>query len=303
MLDYAFEVEHFDRHLGAMLAILERRQLLDNTLVIVTSDHGMPFPRVKGNAYDSANHVPFAAMWKRGISNPGRTVADFVSFVDLAPTFIELAGLKWSDTGMAESSGRSLTDIFHSAKSGRVNLARDHVLIGKERTDIGRPNDWGYPIRGLVKDGWLYLRNFEPGRWPVGNPETGYLDCDGGATKTFILDAYRKDHAEVHWALCFGLRPGEELYDLSKDPDCTTNLASVTEAAEMRAALQKTLFSKLKEQGDPRMSGQGHIFDNYPYANPAQARFYERFMKGENVQAGWVSRTDFERAPITPGAK
>ena len=112
MLDYAFEVEHFDRHLGRMLAALEKRGLLENTLVIVTSDHGMPFPRVKGNAYEFANHVPFAAMWKRGIAKPGRVVDDFVSFIDLAPTFIELAGLKWSETGMAESPGRSLDGHF-----------------------------------------------------------------------------------------------------------------------------------------------------------------------------------------------
>ena len=102
----------------------------------------------------------------------------FTHFIDVAPTFIELAGLKWSETGMAESPGRSLTDLFQSDNSGVVNPARDHVLIGKERTDIGRPHDGGYPIRGIVRGGWLYLRNFEPARWPAGNPETGYLDCD-----------------------------------------------------------------------------------------------------------------------------
>ena len=71
------------------------------------------------------------------------------SFIDLAPTFIEVAGLKWSETWMAELSGCSLTDIFRSDKSDLVNPARDHVLIGKERTDVGLPHDWGYPTRGI----------------------------------------------------------------------------------------------------------------------------------------------------------
>lgn len=100
LLDYGFEIEHFDRHLGRMLDSLEKRGLLENTLIIVTSDHGMPFPRGKGSAYEYSNHVPFVAMWKGGIAGSGRSVEDFVSFIDLAPTFIELAGLKWSETGM-----------------------------------------------------------------------------------------------------------------------------------------------------------------------------------------------------------
>lgn len=300
LLDYAFEVEHFDRHLGRMLATLEQRGLLDNTLIIVTSDNGMPFPRVKGNAEEFANHLPLAAMWKRGIAKPGRVVDDFVSFIDFAPTFIEVAGLKWSETGMAESPGRSLTDIFRSEKSGLVSAGRDHVLIGKERTDIGRPHDWGYPTRGIVQGGWLYLRNFEPTRWPAGNPETGYLDCDGGATKTAILADHRQNPADPHWALCFGMRPAEELYDLRADPDCLRNLASAAEAAAPRSALTNRLFTELRQQGDPRMFGQGDVFDQYLHASPGHVGFYERFLRGEKLTTGWVNPTDFEKAPISP---
>ncbi|MEA3212587.1 MAG: N-sulfoglucosamine sulfohydrolase [Chthoniobacter sp.] len=295
LLDYAFEVEHFDRHLGRMLETLEKRGLLANTLVIVTSDHGMPFPRVKGNAYEFANHVPLAARWPAGIAKPGRAVDDFVSFIDLAPTFIELAGLSWAQSGLAESSGHSLTDIFRSEKSGLVNPARDHVLIGKERTDIGRPHDAGYPIRAIVKGGWLYLQNFEPARWPAGNPETGYLDCDGGATKSFILDAHRANHADPHWALCFGLRPGEELYDLSKDPDCLHNLALGPQTSSEQSALREQMLGELRQQGDPRMSGQGEVFDRYEHSNKAHVGFYERFMAGEKLPTNWVNPTDYEK--------
>jgi arylsulfatase A-like enzyme len=294
ILDYAVEVEHFDRHLGRMLETLERRGLLDNTLVIVTSDHGMPFPRCKGNAYDFANHVPLAAMWGAGIQAKGRIVDDYVSFIDVAPTIIELAGLEWSQTGMAMSPGRSLTDVFFSSQSGRVNPARDHVLLGMERHDIGRPGDVGYPIRSIIRDGVAYLRNFEPARWPACDPETGYLNCDGGATKTVVLELHRQDAGNLHWALCFGKRPGEELYDLSRDPDCMRNLAGNPEMAELQSRLREQLFAELTAQGDPRMAGQGHVFDEYPYANPAQRNFYERFMKGEKLNAGWVNPTDFE---------
>lgn len=300
LLDYAFEVEHFDRHLGRMLESLERRGLLDNTLVIVTGDHGMPFPHGKGNAYELSNHVPLAAMWKRGIAKPGRTIDDFVSFIDLAPTFVELAGLAWAETRMAESPGRSLTEFFRTEKSGRVNPARDYVLVGKERTDIGRPHDWGYPIRGIQKDGFLYLKNFEPTRWPGGNPETGYLDCDGGATKSFVLAAHRENPSNQFWQLCFGLRPAEELYDLKADPDCVHNLADNPSAAKTRATLHDAMTAELKRQGDPRMAGNGAIFDNYLHASPGNVGYYERFMAGEKMKANWITPSDVERAPIAP---
>lgn len=298
MLDYAYEVEHFDRHLGRMLKSLEDRGLLENTLVIVTSDHGMPFPRCKGNAYECSNHVPMAAMWQRGIGGAGRRVDDYVSFIDIAPTFIELAGLSWSDTGMAESPGRSLTDIFVREEPGRINPQRDHVLIGMERHDIGRPGDVGYPIRAIITGGLAYLRNFEPTRWPACNPETGYLNCDGGATKTVILDLHREQADNSHWALCFGKRPGEELYDLRRDPDCIHNLAGESSHAAIKAKLQNRLFEQLRRQGDPRMEGQGHIFDEYPHASAAHRNFYERYLRGEKLQAGWVNPTDFEKKPL-----
>lgn len=292
MLDYAFEVEHFDRHLGRMIADLEKRGLLENTLVIVTADHGMPFPRSKGNANVQANHVPLAMMWKKGILQPGRTLADFVSFVDLAPTLIEVAGMKWSDTGMAESPGRSLIDLF----ANKPAHVRDHVLLGKERTDVGRPHDWGYPIRAIVTKDSVFVENFEPTRWPGGNPETGYMDCDAGATKTFIIDAHRKNPADPFWQLCFGLRSGTEFYDLKTDPDFVNSLP-----ADPRATALKTqLHAELTQHGDPRMSGQGAIFDEYKHASPGNVGFYEKFMSGKPVKANWINQSDIEPKPVLP---
>ncbi len=291
MLDYAYEVEHFDNHLGRMIAELEKRGELDNTLILVTSDHGMPFPRVKGNAYENANHIPLAMRWPKGIARPGRAENDFVSFIDIAPTVLELAGLSHEKSGMASITGRSLTDVFRGEKAA----ARDFVLLGKERTDIGRPHDWGYPTRAIAHDNWMYVRNFEPERWPAGNPETGYLDCDAGATKTFILDAHRKDAADKFWALCFGLRPGEELYNLKTDPDCIDNMAGKPEIAALQAKLRAKMESELRAQGDPRMEGRGHVFNEYLHANKGHVGFYERFMAGEKLQTGWVNDSDYEK--------
>ena len=293
MLDYAFEVEHFDRHLGAMLEEIKKRGQLDNTLVVVTSDNGMPFPHDKGHAYNDSDHLPLAMMWKNGIRKPDRAVDDYVSFIDLAPTFLDVAGVAWMKSGMAATAGRSLSDVFASEKSGRAIPGRDHVLIGKERNDVGRPHDWGYPIRGIVKGDMLYLHNFEPARWPGGNPETGYTETDGSPTKTEVLKSSLSPGGKQFWDACFGMRSADELYDLRRDPDCVTNLAATVPFD----ALKRQLFDELKKQDDPRLAGKGEVFDTYPYANQADRGFYEKFMSGEKVHAGWVNDSDFQAAP------
>jgi hypothetical protein len=142
----------------------------------------------------------------------------------------------------------------------------------------------------------LYLRNYEPSRWPAGNPETGYLDTDGSPTKSLILELGRENRADRYWQLNFGMRPGEELYDLQSDADCVRNLAYDPRQAERVAAIRQRMETMLKEQGDPRMFGNGHVFDEYkPTSGDG---FYEKYTRGEKPAAAWVNTSDFEKEPL-----
>ena len=293
MLDYAFEIEHFDRHLMQMLQILEERGELENTLVVVTADNGMPFPRVKGQVYEYSNHLPLAVMWPKGIENPGRVVDDFVSFIDFAPTFLEVAEVDSLQSGMHAMAGRSLTEIFYSDQDGQVIAERDFVLVGKERHDLGRPGDQGYPVRGIIKDELLYIRNYFVDRWPAGNPETGYLNCDGGATKTYILNQRRIHGKMEYWELNFGKRVAEELYNVKEDPYCMNNLTDNASYDSRLKALRDEMTRRLTDQEDPRMLGRGEVFMTYPYAEPNRG-MYEKLMSGQEVNTGWVNDSDFE---------
>lgn len=294
MLDYAYEVEYFDQQLGNMLDVLEKNGELQNTIVIVTSDNGMPFPRTKGHIYEYANHLPLAIMGKNLIKTPGRTVEDYVSFIDFAPTILEAAGVKPEKASMQPIEGKSLLNILTSSKNKIVEKRRNHVLLGRERNDVGRPGDAGYPVRGIIKNGFMYTRNYEPDRWPSGNPETGYLDTDGSPTKSVILAAHRSNAASPFWQLAFGKRGDEELYLLEKDPYCLNNVASDKAYQNVKQDLKREMEETLKKQKDPRMFGRGSIFDSYPYAEERVKNFYERYMQGEKLQAGWVNPSDFE---------
>ena len=295
LLDYALEVEYFDLHLGRMLEALEVSGQLENTLVIVTADNGMPFPRGKGQEYDVSNHLPLAVRWPAGIKAPGRVIEDYVSLIDIAPSLLAVAGLSSEKAGMAPVTGRSLLGLFQSEKSGRVEPSRDHVLLGRERNDVGRPGDTGYPIRSIVKDGMLFSINFESSRWPACNPETGYLDTDGSPTKTWLLESHRRNPADPHWALAFGKRGAEELYDLAADPDCIHNLAEAPGRQSAKAALSAELGRALLAEGDLRMLGRGSEYEAHPYSEQRWRGLYERF-RTEKLKPGWVNPGDFEES-------
>ena len=293
ILDYAFEIEYFDKHLEEMLNELQKRNELENTVVVVTSDNGMPFPRCKGLEYEYSNHMPLAIMWPSGIKQPGRVVNDYISFIDFAPTFLELAGIGWQKSGMSSSPGKSFKNILEDKKQ---SIDRSYILLGQERHDYGRPMNQGYPIRSIIKDGYLFQINFKPDLWPAGNPETGYLNTDGSPTKTFILNLRRNGIDWSFWEKCFGKHPEEELYNINVDPECLLNLAGASAYQELKEELKKILVSDLNQQDDPRIKGNGDVFDNYPFNKLIDWNYYERYMKGEikKYQTVWVNPGDYE---------
>jgi arylsulfatase A-like enzyme len=297
MLDYALEIEYADAHLGRMLESLEKKGMLENTIVVMTSDHGMPFPRCKAQEYEYSNHVPLAIMWPKGIKHPGRTVKDMVSFIDFAPTFLELAGIPFEESGMQPSPGIPLSDILYADKEGQVNPERDILLIGKERHDYSRPKNQGFPIRGIVSDDYMYLYNYDISLWPAGNPEIGYLDIDGSPTKTEILRQFRTGENDYYWNLSMGKRESsEEFFNITEDEECIHNLADDPDMAALKQSMKERMESMLKEQQDPRMFGKGDVFNSYGYSLEKGWNYYERFMDGEFTieGTGWVNPGDQE---------
>jgi arylsulfatase A-like enzyme len=268
LLDYALEVEWFDEHLGRMLAHLEQIGELDDTIIVVTSDHGMPFPRVKGQIYDDGFSLPLAVRWGAGAS-PGWVIEDFINVRDFAPTFLQAAGVEIPDS----VTGRSFLDALAGDGSGWVDPSRNRMLVGKERHDIGRPFDAGYPVRAIRTPEYLYIHNYEPDRWPAGNPETNYPNVDNSPTKTLLTSRF-----DESYRLSFGKRPREELYLVSEDPDCINNLARDPEHRAMKERLRGEMEAALRAEGDPRMLGEGWIFDTYEYTG-ARDHSYEAWLE------------------------
>ncbi|NNG09024.1 MAG: heparan N-sulfatase, partial [Arenibacter sp.] len=146
---------------------------------------------------------------------------------------------------------------------------RDHVLLGKERHDVGRSNqdgiDLAYPVRAIRNDSMLYVHNIIPERWPVGNPEYGFLNCDGSPTKSYLTNLQPGDEEYSFFQMNFDKRPEHELYNIKKDPHCINNLAEIPEHAAQIKTLRSQMETELIAQGDPRTLGKGEIFDKYIY--------------------------------------
>jgi arylsulfatase A-like enzyme len=191
----------------------------------------------------------------------GRTIEDFIGFCDLAPTFLDAAGLRPTP----DMTGRSFLDILTGDQSGRLDPKRDHVVVGRERHHGGaRPGVLGYPARSIRTYEYRYIHNFAPDRWPAGDPPR-YMDCDDGPAKSYMTAHRDDERVKPLFDLAFGKRPAEELYDLSKDPDELKNVADAPPYADAKARLAAELDQYLRETRDPRAVGGGEVFDQYPY--------------------------------------
>lgn len=281
LADYMGEASAFDAGLGVLLQKLEEIGELDNTLVIVSGDHGPPgFPRGKTNLYDFGTQVSLAIMPPKAWGRQGRVVYDFITLPDLAPTLLEAAGIAVPNV----MTGRSLVNLIRSGKAGWVDPSRDYVITGRENHGISRPAGVPYPQRAIRIKDWLYIYNFKPDRWPEGDPfnlTTGIelsseelceksgvtlRDVDAGPTKAFLVE--NRDNKEVNGAyyfdLAFGRRPQEELFHIPDDPWTMHNVVDLPENQPIRKELHDRLMKLLYENADPRVLNGDHCIYEQP---------------------------------------
>ncbi len=275
LADYLGEGMAFDRCCEVLLEELAKSGEIDNTLVIISGDHGAPgFPRGKTNCYDFGARVLFAARWP-GKIKPGQVISRPISLIDVAPTLLAAAGLPPED-------GMNGENLLPALQSGDHSQLRGWALIGREvHVQEAREAQLPYPMRALRTEDFLYIANFKPDRSPMGdlkqltqptdpafkdlanNTYVTYADVDAGPTKAWMVLNRLDPKWKLQWDLGFGQRPAEELYDLKKDPHQMINLARDPAYEAQRSALHAQLMSELKANHDPRLNGDQ--FDRPPY--------------------------------------
>lgn len=272
MLDYYFEVERFDRECGRLIRMLEETGELDNTIIVMTSDNGMPFPRAKANLYDYGTRMPLVIRWPEKVK-AGTIIDDFVNFVDFAPSFIEAAGLS-----VETMSGQSLWPLLAGEKQDR-----GQVYLERERHANVRKGNLSYPMRAVRDHQYLYIRNMMPERNPAGDPAVHqsvgqYGDVDNSITKYLIMAMEGKSSAGTpdYFKLAFDKRPEEELYDVIADPYQLTNLAENKTYETVKEQMRKKLQIWMVETGDLRASDPRSLYwDQVRYTPDYQMKNFD----------------------------
>lgn len=233
---YLNEVELFDEDVGALYQVLESRGLLENTVVVVTSDNGMPFSRAKTQNYEYGVRVPLVVRWPP-VVEPGRRIESLTSLTDLAPTFLDLAGISVPK----EMTGKSLTAVFE-ANYGINDPGSTYAFTAFERHSLnireGEKN-LRYPRRAVHSKRFAYIRNYYHDRWPVGDPPR-FLEAYPG----LLSDPTTRKRIEPLFSLHTQKRPAEELYDLSNDPYQLKNIAGLPEYISVQQQLAEVLCAE-----------------------------------------------------------
>ena len=287
LADYFGGIAAFDAALGVLLGELKKAGDFDNTLVVVSGDHGPPgFPHGKCNLYDFGTAVCLA------IAGPGvrsgRVVDDFVTLPDLAPTFLAAGDVPVPDVMTA----RSLWPVLKSDRDGLVDPQRTWVITGRERhVAMARAGYLPYPQRAIRTPDYLFITNFRPDRYPLGDPlgldgdnppsaeqvtQNTFVtlpDEDAGPTKAWLVERRNDPEWKRYFDHAYGKRPREELFDLRADPHQMHNVASDSEYAAAVSELRQRLLAELKRSGDPRLVDDGKFFETPPLAGPLPADY------------------------------
>ena len=280
--DYLGEAMAFDMALGVLVDELRKSGEYENTLIAVSGDHGPAgFPYGKCNLYDFGSRVALT------IAGPGvkggRVVDDLVSLPDLAATFLEAGGVEVPEV----MTSRSIWPTLNSTDSGMVDKSRTEVFIGRERhVAIARAGQLPYPQRAIRTHEHLFVINFKPGRYPLGDhyhlgsdkePDANRLtantfvtiaDEDAGPTKAWLVTNRHKPSVKPFFTRAYGKRPREELYELKSDPHQVKNLADVAGYKGAVDTLRARLMDQLKNTQDPRLIDNGRFFETPPMAGP-----------------------------------
>ncbi len=232
LASYYNEVTRFDYYIGEVISTLKHQDVLDNTLLLVMADNGRPFPRAKTRLHDSGMKTALVANWPAGIAKGGAVCQSLVSAIDLAPTILELAGVK----PPASMQGVSLQPLLKDSTAKiRQYAFSEHNW-----------HDYEAHGRGVRSGGFIYVRNYRPQfAWQgpadsVRSPSHVRLQSLRDAGK---LTAAQRD-------VFLAPRPKEELYRMDSDPHQLENLAADPAYAGQKARLFKALDQWMDETGD-----------------------------------------------------
>jgi N-sulfoglucosamine sulfohydrolase len=229
---YYDEIQRLDRFIGEVKQELINQQVIDNTLIIIMADNGRPFPRDKTRVYDSGMKTPFVISWPKTIIHQGKESNSLVSVIDIAPTFLELAGVDIGPTFQGISFAQT---IQNPGASHRHYVFAEHNW-----------HDYEAHERMVRNKYFMYVVNHRPNR-----PNQGPADSNRSPSYEDLKEARDAGRLSAAQSDVFITpRPHEELYDCLNDPDQLNNIASNPKYSQVLIDLRNVMQRWMSETGD-----------------------------------------------------
>ncbi len=231
---YLAEVSYYDWQVGELLKLLDKHGLKDNTMVMVVSEQGNAFPFAKWTCYENGVQSAMVVRWP-GKVKPGNTTSAMVEYVDVVPTFVEIAG----GNPAPVLDGRSFLPVI----MGQADRHKDYVYA--EMTTRGIINgSETFGIRSVRGERYKYILNFTPG------VEFRNACTKSREFKSWIAKAEGGDKDAADKVRRYRNRAGVEVYDLENDPYEWHNLAGKPEVGDVEKTLRAKLDEWMRSQGD-----------------------------------------------------
>lgn len=251
---YYAAVSRLDKEIGDTLATVDQ-VLGKDTFVLFSSDHGAQWPFGKWNLYDTGTRVPTIVRWS-GHVKPGVRTRAMVSWVDILPTLVEVAGGK-APKGL---DGKSFVPVLRGAAMARPEIYTTHNNDGSINV---------YPMRSVRTDRWKYIANLHPEYTYTTHIDQWVRRVDSGKYFPSWREAGKRDPAAQATVNAYYHRPAEELYDLSADPDEKHNLAGdPRHAATLRSLRARLAKWRLQQRDDHPVEGRAHYEEGPIYGQP-----------------------------------
>lgn len=236
---YLAEITYFDAQCGALLALLDRHDVAKNTLVMAVSEQGSAFPFAKWTCFELGLTSGMVVRWP-GRVRPNSKSAALVEYCDVAPTFLEAAGVPVPET----MDGRSFLPVLH----GQQSEHKDYTFgIHTTRGIINGSETFG--IRSCGTKTHRYIRNLHP-EVTFTNAVTRKKGDKADFWTSWVVKADHGDRHALAMTQKYQHRPPEELYDVVNDPHCLNNLIDDPALADLKSSLSGQLDAWMTSQGD-----------------------------------------------------
>jgi uncharacterized sulfatase len=245
MSKYLAEITYYDWQVGQTLALLDKYNLADNTLVIVVSEQGSSFPFGKWTCYDTGLQSAFIARWP-GKIKPGTVTDALIEYTDVLPTYIEASGR----TPPSILDGKSLLPVL----LGKTKEHKKYVFGEMTTRGINNGSDY-FGIRSIRSRRFKYVWNFTP-----------EVKFQNACTNSNIFKSWQQkaetDTDAADKIRRYEHRPKEELYDIIKDQYEWNNLADNPKYAKVKAQLRKQLLKWMQDMGDKGQQTELEAFEH-----------------------------------------